>query len=145
MDVTALIPWIVPVVTAAAPHMLTLGQTAAEKAFEKIAESVGEDTWKWGKPTFFKALAKLWPKVEANPLALAAAKEVAQAPANPDNQQLLVLALRKLLENDQALAAELESLRAAAQPGVTQTGSRNIVSTGDQNILVTGDGNTIQR
>ncbi len=137
VDVTALIPWLAPVVTAAAPHLLTVG----EKAFEKIAESLGEDTWKWGKT----ALQKLWPKVEANPSALVAAQEVAQAPDDPLNQQMLALALRKLLENDQALAAELESLRAAAQPGVTQTGSRTIVSTGDHNTLVTGDGNTIQR
>lgn len=135
MDVTALVPWLAPIVTAAAPHLLTLG----EKAVEKIAESLGEDTWKWGKT----ALQKLWPKVEANPLALAAAQEVAKVPDNPLNQQMLALALQKLLENDQALAAELESLRAAAQSGVTQSGSRNIVSMGDHNTLVTGDSNTI--
>jgi hypothetical protein len=138
-DVTALVPWLAPVVTAAAPHLLTLGKTAAEKAFEKIAEAVGEDTWKWGKT----ALAKVWPKVEANPLALAAAQEVAQAPGNQINQQMLALALRKLLENDQALAAELERLRAEVAPGVTQSGSRNVISTGDGNLIVTGDSNTI--
>ena len=136
-EVTALIPWLAPVVTAAAPHLLTLG----EKAVEKIAENLGEDTWKWGKT----ALAKLWPKVEANPLALAAAQEVAKAPDNPLNQQMLALALQKLLENDRALAAEIERLVAEAQPGVIQSGNRNIVSTGDHNLNVTGDGNTIRR
>jgi hypothetical protein len=141
MDVTALVPWLTPVVTAAAPHLLTLGEKAAEKAFEKIAESLGEDTWKWGKT----ALQKLWPKVEANPLALAATQEVAKVPDNPLNQQMLALALQKLLENDQALAAELERLRAAAAPGVTQAGNRNIVSAGDHNINVSGDGNTIRK
>lgn len=136
-EVTALIPWLAPVVTTAAPHLLTLG----EKAFEKIAESLGEDTWKWSKT----ALQKLWPKVEANPLALAAAQEVAKVPDNPLNQQMLALALQKLLENDHALAAELERLRTAAAPGVTQAGNRNIFSTGDHNINVSGDGNTIRK
>jgi hypothetical protein len=136
-EVTALIPWLAPVVTAAAPHLLTLG----EKAVEKVAESLGEDTWKWGKT----ALQKLWPKVEANPLALAAAQEVAKAPDNPLNQQMLALALQKLLENDHALAAELERLHTATAPGVTQAGNRNIVSTGDHDINVSGDGNTIRK
>lgn len=141
MDVTALIPLISSVVNAAAPHMLALGKTAAEKAFEKVAESVGEDTWKWGKGV----IAKLWPKVEANPLALAAAQEAARTPDDPLNQQMLALAVQKLLENDRALAAEIERLVAEAQPGITQSGNRNIVSTGDHNLNVTGDGNTIRK
>lgn len=42
MDVTSMIPFIAPLMTAAAPHLLDAGKTAAEKALEKIAESVGE-------------------------------------------------------------------------------------------------------
>lgn len=144
MDVTSLVPMIVPVITAAAPHMLELGKTAAEKAFEKIAESFGEDSWKWGKAI----VQKLWPKVEASPLAIAAAQEVAKAPKDEANQQLLGIAIQKILQNDHALAAEIKQILEEAKAegvNVIQSGDRNISSVGDHNINITGDGNTFNK
>ncbi len=138
MDVTALVPYVAPLIATAAPHLLEAGKTAAEKALEKIAESLGEDSWKWGKAI----VKKLWPKVEANPLAIAAAQEVAKAPNDQANQQMLGLALQKLLQADEALAAEIKQIldeAKAAGVNLVQSGDRNVFSQGDHNINVTGD------
>ena len=143
MDVTSLVPIIAPWVTVAAPHLLEAGKTAAEKAFEKIAESFGEDSWKWGKAI----VKKLWPKVEANPLAIAAAQEVAKAPNDAANQQMLGLALQKLLQADAELVAELKQILADAQAAgvnLIQSGDRNVFNQGSGNTIITGDGNTIR-
>lgn len=143
MDVTPLIPYLAPLITTAAPHLLEAGKTALEKAFEKIAESVGEDSWKWGKAI----VQKLWPKVSANPLALAAAQEVAKAPNDVANQQMLGLALQKILQADEALAAEIKQILAeakAAGVNLVQSGDRNLFSQGNHNINITGDNVTIK-
>lgn len=143
MDVTPLVPYLAPLIATAAPHLLEAGKTAAEKAFEKIAESVGEDSWKWGKAI----VKKLWPKVESNPLAIAAAQEVAKAPNDAANQQMLGLALQKILQADEALAAEIKQmLDEAKSAGVNliQSGDRNVFSQGSGNTIITGDGNTIR-
>ncbi len=143
MDVTSMIPFITPLMTAAAPHLLDAGKTAAEKALEKIAESVGEDSWKWGKAI----VKKLWPKVEANPLAVAAAQEVANAPQDEANQQMLGMAIQKILQSDEALAAEIKQIldeAKAAGVNLVQSGDRNVFNQGTGNTIVTGDGNTIK-
>jgi hypothetical protein len=142
MDVTALVPYLAPLITTAAPHLLEAGQTALEKAGEKIAESIGEDSWKWGKAI----VQKLWPKVSANPLAIAAAQEVAKAPNDQTNQQMLGLALQKLLEADTALVAEIKQILAEAKSAgvnLVQSGDRNVFSQGSGNTIITGDGNTV--
>lgn len=143
MDVTSLVPVVAPWVALAAPHLLEAGKTAAEKAFEKVAESVGEDSWKWGKAI----VKKLWPKVEANPLAIAAAQEVAKAPNDAANQQMLGLALQKILQADEALAAEIKQIldeAKAAGVNLIQSGDRNVFSQGNNNINITGDNVTIK-
>lgn len=143
MDVTPLVPYLSPLIATAAPHLLEAGKIAAEKAFEKVAESVGEDSWKWGKAI----VKKLWPKVEANPLAIAAAQEVAKAPNDPANQQMLGLALQKILQADEALAAEIKQMldeAKAAGVNLIQSGDRNVFNQGSDNTIITGDGNTIR-
>lgn len=143
MDVTSMIPFIVPLMTTAAPHLLDASKTAAEKAFEKVAESVGEDSWKWGKAI----VKKLWPKVEANPVAIAAAQEVAKAPQDETNQQMLGMAIQKILQSDEALAAEIKQIldeAKAAGVNLIQSGDRNVFSQGNNNINITGDNTTIK-
>ena len=83
----------------------------------------------------------------SNPLAIAAAQEVAKAPNDQTNQQMLGLALQKLLEADAALAAEIKQiLDEAKSAGVNlmQSGDRNVFSQGDRNINITGDNVTIK-
>ena len=124
MDVTPLVPYLSPLIATAAPYLLEAGKTAAEKAFEKIAESVGEDSWKWGKAI----VKKLWPNDAAN-------------------QQLLGLALQKILQADESLAAEIKQiLDEAKDAGVNliQSGDRNVFSQGSGNTIITGDGNSIR-
>ncbi len=143
MDVTPLVPYLSPLIATAAPYLLEAGKTAAEKALEKVAENIGEDSWKWGKAI----VQKLWPKVEANPLAIAAAQEVAKAPNDAANQQMLGLALQKILQADEALAAEIKQiLDEAKSAGVNlvQSGDRNVFNQGSGNTIITGDGNTIR-
>lgn len=143
MDVTSMIPFIVPLMTTAAPHLLDASKTAAEKAFEKVAESVGEDSWKWGKAI----VKKLWPKVEANSVAIAAAQEVAKAPQDETNQQMLGMAIQKILQSDEALAAEIKQIldeAKAAGVNLIQSGDRNVFSQGNNNINITGDNTTIK-
>ncbi|MBL8208796.1 MAG: hypothetical protein JNM09_31530, partial [Blastocatellia bacterium] len=88
-----------------------------------------------------------WPKVEANPLAIAAAQEVAKAPHDAANQQLLGLALQKILQADEALAVEIKQMldeAKAAGVNLIQSGDRNVFSQGNNNINITGDNVTIK-
>lgn len=65
-------------------------------------------------------LKQLWsrlrPKVEARPAAAEAVQDAARAPEDADAQAALRLQLRKILEADSSLAAEVAKLLEAAGP-----------------------------
>jgi hypothetical protein len=99
----------------ALPFLLRAGETAAEKA----AEAIGGGAWEGAK--------KLWTWLVGTEAAGApvqeAAKDVAAAPDDADAQAALRHQLRKLLERDPALRAELEALlgELATTPGFQAT------------------------
>ena len=86
-----------------------------EKAVGEVGKKIGEDGLEIAK----KLWAKLRPKAEASPRVKEAAEEVAVAPEDGDAQAALRLQIRKILEADPALAAELARLVEAAGPRTT--------------------------
>lgn len=140
MDITTLAKEITLFLAPFLPYLLKVGEKAAEEAGKKL----GGDAWERAKGLW----GKFRPKVEARPAAREAMADVAAEPQNEDAQAALRLQLRKLLAEDEELAAEIGQQWAAAQvAGVT------IIASGDRavaaqsitgSIIVTGDRNTVQ-
>ncbi len=124
------------------PYLLKAGDKAAEEAGKKL----GEAAWEKAKALWHK----LHPKIEAKPAALEAVQEVANNPQDADAAAALRLQLRKLLSEDQALAAEIARLWGEAQAaGVTVIagGDRSIAIGGSVSgsTIITGDQNKVER
>jgi hypothetical protein len=92
--------------TPALPYLLRPAEHVAPQA----AQAIGDTSWEYAQ--------RLWQKVGvrvgARPAAQAAAEDVAAAPDDEDAQAVLAYQLRKLLERDAGLAAEVEELMAEA-------------------------------
>ena len=98
------------------------------KAVEGAAQKLGEDVWRkatavWGK---------LQAKVEAKPMAKGAAEELANSPNDADALDTLQKQLKKLLDEDKALAAEIAGLMSEDSEVISK-----VVNTYNQTI--TGD------
>src|SRR5215207_1151237 len=137
MDIVALASSVTTVLVRLLPYLLKAG----DKAAEETGKAVAGQSWEWAKLLW----TKLKPKVEANPAALAAAQDVAQAPEDGDLQAVLRVQLKKLLTEDQSLAEDvsrwLEQGKAAGI-SVSAIGDRSVaigrdfqgtINTGDQN------------
>src|SRR5262249_22747141 len=117
------------------PYLLKAGEGAAGETGKKIAGEAWDAT---------KALwAKLWPKIEAKPTALAAVNDAAHSPDDADIQAQLRVQLKQLLTDDQPLATEIERLldQAKAIGGSRVSTDHGAVAFGDNardNIVVTG-------
>lgn len=132
MDIALLVKFLAPYL----PFLLNVGNKAVEGAAQKL----GEDVWRkvtaiWGK---------LRPKVEAKPMAKGAAEELANSPNDTDALEILQKQLKKLLDEDKALAAEIAGFmeeNSEVISKVVNTFNQNI--TGNDNVVqnVTGDGN----
>lgn len=136
MDIVALAASLTPILV---PYLVKAGQAAADEAGKGIAGQgleLAKSLW-----------SKLSPKVEAKPAALVAAQDVAEAPDDPDNEASFRKELKKLLTEDQALAAEVQSMLEAAGVNVTASGDRAVAIggnvTGSQ--IITGDKNKVNR
>jgi hypothetical protein len=124
MDIALLTAFLAPFL----PALTQLG----EKAAGKMAEKFGEDAW-----TKAKALwARLSPQVEAKEAAREAVIDLANAPENEDLQTALRVQLKKLLDQNQALAVEVAQLFQA--PGPRGTPATQIIQnvTGDRNQVI---------
>ncbi len=144
MDVTSLAHDAMNYLAPALPFLLAASKTMRDKAIEKVGQSFGEEGFKYGKSLW----GKLGAKVEAQPAALEAAKDLAADPQDADNQASFRKELKKILSNDDALAAEVKQIleeAKAAGVSVVQSGDGNISSVGDHNINITGDGNTFNK
>jgi CHAT domain len=135
MDIALLVKFLVPCL----PFLLNVGNKAVEGASQKL----GEDVWRkatvvWGK---------LQSKVEAKPMAKGAAQELANFPDDADALDILQKQLKKLLDEDKALAAEIAGLMAEDSEVISKvvntlnqtiTGNKNLVqnSTGDNNKTI---------
>jgi hypothetical protein len=115
-----------------------------EQAVETFADRAGGE---FGGAAFEHAKnlwGRLFPRVKERPQALEAAEEVAAAPDDPDAQAALRLQIRKLLEQDEALAGELKAMLEEAQRAgvsVTASGERSVAIGGDVtgSSITTGD------
>jgi hypothetical protein len=140
MDAKLLADAVMIFLAPALPFLVSGGEEAVRRAGKKI----GEDGLEIAK----KLWEKLRPKVEASPRAQEAATEAAAQPDDSDAQAALRLQIRKILEADAALAAELSRLVEAARPGTsyqaTVTGSgaiaqgRGAVAAGAGGVAVGG-------
>jgi len=140
MDIATLAKEITLFLTPLLPYLLKAGEKAAEEAGKKL----GGDAWDRAKGLW----DKLRPKVEAKPAAQEAVADVIAEPKDEDAQAALRQQLRKLLTEDDELAAEIGQEWVKAQAAGT-----TIIASGDravaaQNItgstIVTGDHNTVQ-
>jgi hypothetical protein len=139
LDVVQLAKDLTPFLTPLLPYLLKAGEAAAEKAGEKLLDAASDKA---------KALAvRLWPALAAQPAVLAAAQEVAAAPADEDAQAALRLQLKKLFLEDQALAQSAAQWWAEAQAaGVQVAGNRNVTIGGSVSgsTILTGDNNQVR-
>ena len=140
MDIAVLAKEVALFLTPFLPYLLKAGEKAAEEAGKKL----GGDAWERAKGLW----GNLRPKVESKPAAQEAVADAATEPTNEDAQAALRQQLRKLLTEDDQLAAEIGQQWAAAQAAGVK-----IIASGDravavQNItgstIVTGDDNTVQ-
>ena len=98
VDISLLVTFLTPCL----PFLLNVGNKAVEGASQKL----GEDVWR--KATVI--WDKLQPKVEAKAATLEAAKEVANNPEDEDLQAVLRVQLKKILEGEPTLAAEIAQI-----------------------------------
>jgi hypothetical protein len=111
MDPKLLADALTTALAPAMPYLVAGGQEAVRRAGKKI----GEEGLDFAK----KLWEKVGPKVKGSPQAEGAAQDVAAAPAEPDARAALRLQLRKILEADPELAAELARMVDAAGPKTT--------------------------
>ena len=102
------------------------------EAAQEAAGRAGDVAWKHAVSIW----RKVWPKLQERPSAEEAAREVANNPEDEDAQASLRLQLRKLLEQDPALARELEGPLAEA--------SRDGVVAGGESVVIQGGVNASQ-
>lgn len=110
------------------PYLMNLGNKAAETAAGKL----GEDALNKAKAIW----EKLQPKVEAKEAAKEAAEDVAAAPEDEDSLASLRKQLKKILENDPALAKEIAFLM--QEDGATNSSGATFLPTvtGNENKTV---------
>jgi hypothetical protein len=141
MDIQALAHWTATLLAPSLPYLLASGQ----KAVEEIGKEAGSDAWRAAKSLW----EKLRPKIEARPAALEAAEDVASTPTDEDSLAALRVQLKKLLTEDQALAAEIAHMNEEAKKqGLTviAAGDRSVAIGGDASgTIITGDHNAVKK
>ncbi|WP_414570178.1 hypothetical protein [Nostoc sp. CCY 9925] len=136
MDIVTLTTFLTPFL----PYLLKAGEKAAEEAGKKLGEGFGASAWEKAKALW----TKLQPKVEAKPMAKAAAEELANSPNEPDAKETLQNELKKLLDRDKNLAAEIANLMqedSEAISPVVNTFNQTISGNDNQAQNILGDGN----
>ena len=129
MDLKLLADTLAAFLAPALPYLTSGGEGLVRNAGKTLGENA---------PEILKSLwAKLRPKVEEKPAAAEAVEDVAKAPEDADAQAALRIQLRKILESDPALAAEIAGLvkeaQAAASYNATVTGG-GAISQGQGNV-----------
>ena len=136
MDARELAQQLVTFLTPFLPYLLKAGERAAEEAGKKL----GSDAWEKAKT--------LWGRLRGKERVVHAAQDLAESADDPDVQAALRLQLKKALEADQALIAEVARLwKEAEAAGVTviASGDRSVAIGGDVSgsIIITGDRNRV--
>lgn len=127
MDVTLLVNLLAPFL----PRLLSTGTGLVKEASNAIAAQAGEAVWVKAQEIW----EQLGPKVKAKPAALEAANDMVQDPDDSDCQAALRQQLKKLLAEDEGLAAAIAKiLKDELSEGV---GDRiNVQTTGDQSPAI---------
>ncbi len=135
IDVSAVVALLAP----ALPYLLRSADHVASQA----AAVIGDTSWEYAQ----RLWQKLAPRLSERPAAREAAEDVAAAPNDEIAQHVLAYQLRKLLERDAGLAAEVEELMAEADQHVDirVAGDRNVAIGGrvDRSTIISGDGNVV--
>jgi hypothetical protein len=131
VEIAALASFLAPFL----PYVVQAGQKVAGRAADVIGEeaaSYAERLWE-----------RLKPGVEAKPGAKEAAEDVAKSPGDEDALGALKNQLKKLLEEDEALKADLTKIwdEAKAANVVTASGERSVAVGGNVSgsTIITGD------
>ena len=131
MEIAALASFLAPLL----PYVVQAGQKVAGKA----ADVIGEEAATYAE----KLWQRLRPGVESKPAAKDAVEDVAKNPENEDALAALRRQLTKLLEEDEALRADLTKIwdEARAANVVTASGERSVAVGGDvsSSTIITGD------
>jgi len=130
MDIATLVTLLSPCL----PFLLNLGNKIVEGASQKI----GEDTWTTAKAIW----TKLHPHIEAKAAAMEAVTDLTNHPDDVDFQASFRVQLKKILEADPELSADITKILADAAQKSPQIGKFNIDATGS-NIGVIGDGTKV--
>jgi hypothetical protein len=134
MDVAALAAFLAP----SLGFLLNTGKAATERAAEKL----GDTAWEHAR----RLWERLRPAVEGKPAAEEAALDIAAQPDDETARAALAWQLKKLLEADPQLVADVEHLWAEAQrAGVVAAGARSVAAGGSitGSTIVTGDRNVL--
>jgi hypothetical protein len=131
VEIVALTSFLAPLL----PYVVQAGQKVAGRA----ADVLGEEAANYAE----KLWQRLRPGVESKPAAKEAVEDVAKNPKNEDALGALRNQLTKLLEEDEALRADLTKIwdEAKAANVVTASGERSVAVGGDVSgsSIITGD------
>jgi hypothetical protein len=131
VEIAALTSFLAPFL----PYVVRAGQKVAGKA----ADAIGDEAANYAQ----RLWERLRPGVEGKPAAQEAVEEVAKNPEDEDALGALRIQLRKLLEEDEGLAADLTKIwqEARAANVVTASGERSVAVGGDVSgsTIITGD------
>jgi hypothetical protein len=133
-------------VTALAPVLPYLLDKAGDKAADEAVKKVGKGAWDYAKAIWFR----LWPKIQAKEAAQEAADDVVRNPDDEDALAALRLQLKKLLTEDEGLAAEIARLLDEGRKAgvvVTASGDRALAIGRDATgaTIIIGDQNKLGR
>ena len=131
MEIVALTSFLAPFL----PYVLQAGHKVAGRA----ADVIGDEAANYAE----KLWERIRPGVEQKPAAQEAVEEVAAHPEDEDALGALRIQLRKLLEEDEGLAADLTKIWQEAQAAnvVKASGERSVAVGGDVSgsTIITGD------
>ncbi|MEH2212426.1 hypothetical protein [Nostoc sp.] len=136
MDIVTLTTFLTPFL----PYLLKVGEKATEEAGKKFGEGFGANAWEKAKALW----SKLQPKVEEKPMAKGAAEELANSPNDADAKETLQKQLKKFLDEDKNLYAEIARLMQEDSEAISQVvNTFNQTISGDDNVVqnIAGDGN----
>lgn len=114
------------------PHLLDVGKKAVENVTDVVSGKFGEAAWTKAQ----RIWGRLHPKLEEKSSVKEAVEDAVKHPDDEDYQAALRVQLKKLLEQDQTLASEIEALMRESDSDGTP-GTQIIQSvTGDKNQTI---------
>ena len=141
MDISLLVSLLAPCLPGLMGLGKAVGKKAVETAAEKAAETAGEKIGEQSAAQAGKIWQRLWPKVKAKAAAKEAAEDVAKDPNDADSVAALRGQLKKILEGDQALAAEVAALLKVAEADAQGTWIQQSVTGHGNQVIGTMSGN----